>query len=293
MTPVEVEGLRATYGDFVAVDGIDLRVHQGEMFALLGTNGAGKTTTLETLEGHRRAQEGQVRVMGLDPFAHRRRLAGTVATMLQDSGFAGELTAAETLRMWQRLHPGRQGPADPLAEVDLDHRRDVRVQQLSGGERRRLDLALAISTDPDLLFLDEPTTGLDPESRERTWRVLRDLLERGRSILLTTHYLEEAEALADRIAIMHRGRIAVSGTLAEVVGAHASRIRCELPAVPDKLPLFEGEAALDGRRLTIRTRCLQADLHRLLTWADAEGQTLKQLSATEASLAEIFKDVNS
>lgn len=289
--PVDVQGLRATYGAFTAVNGIDLQVRRGELHALLGTNGAGKTTTLETLGGHRRPQQGQVRVLGLDPHRDRRRLAGDVSAMLQDSGFAGDLTVAESLRMWQRLHAGRVGPKDALGLVDLRHRRDVRVQQLSGGERRRLDLALAISTGPALLFLDEPTTGLDPASRERTWQVMRGLLAEGRSILLTTHYLEEAEALADRVSVMDRGRIAVTGTLAEVIAAHASRIRCLVPDVAVSLPVLNGDAYLDGRDLTVRTRHLQADLHRLLSWAETNRITLDRLTASEASLAEVFASV--
>ncbi|GAA0943184.1 ABC transporter ATP-binding protein [Nonomuraea longicatena] len=289
--PVEVNGLTSVYGDFTAVAGIDLQVRQGEIFALLGTNGAGKTTTMETLEGHRRPQGGEVRVLGLDPFRNRRRLTGRVSAVLQESGFAGDLTASETLRLWQRLHPGRSGPPDPLALVDLGHRADVRVKQLSGGERRRLDLALAVSTDPELLFLDEPTTGLDPASRERTWRILRDLRAEGRTILLTTHYLEEAEALSDRVSIMDRGTIAISGTLAEVVASHAARIRCALPPGAGPLPPFEGESVLDGGLLTVWTRRLQQDLHRLLAWAEREGHELGRLSAADASLAEVFASV--
>src|SRR5690606_38077983 len=203
-----VRGLVCRYGRFTAVAGVDLEVRRGELVALLGTNGAGKTTTVETLEGHRRPDAGEVEVLGRDPYRHRRQLAGVVGMIPQRSGHAAELTVAETVRLWQRLHPDHPGPVDPLATVELEHRAQVRVGQLSGGEQRRLDLALALATDPQLLFLDEPTTGLDPESRARTWEVLRELLRRGRSILLTTHYLEEAEALEHRVAIMDHGRIA-------------------------------------------------------------------------------------
>jgi ABC-2 type transport system ATP-binding protein len=290
---VAARGLRCRYGDYLAVDGVDLAVRRGELVALLGTNGAGKTTTVETLEGHRRPDGGQVEVLGRDPFRHRRVLAGRVGVMLQRSGFAGELTAAETLRMWQQLHPEHPGPADPLGQVGLDHRRSVRVGQLSGGEQRRLDLALALATDPAVLFLDEPTTGLDPESRMRTWEVLRDLLRRGRSILLTTHYLEEAEALAHRLAIMDHGRIVVAGTVGEVVAAHPARIGCLLPAGLTRaaLPPLAGTVTLAGDELTIRTERLQADLHQLLSWADARGVDLARLAASDASLADVFSAV--
>jgi ABC-2 type transport system ATP-binding protein len=296
---VAARGLRCRYGDHLAVDGVDLSVRRGELVALLGTNGAGKTTTVETLEGHRRPDGGGVEVLGVDPFRHRRALAGRVGVMLQKSGFIGELTAAETLRMWQQLHPEHPGPADPLGVVGLDHRRRVRVGQLSGGEQRRLDLALALATDPPVLFLDEPTTGLDPESRMRTWEVLRDLLRRGRSILLTTHYLEEAEALAHRLAIMDHGRIVVAGTVSEVVAAHPARIGGVLPAglTGADLPSLSGTATLSaatgpaGPELTVRTDRLQADLYELLAWARARRVTLSRLSASDASLADVFASV--
>ena len=291
---VRVRGLRFGYGAFLAVDGVDLDLGEGELLALLGTNGAGKTTTLEVIEGHRRADAGEVRVLGLDPYANRRRLAGDVSAMLQESGFAGDLTVAETLGLWRSLHPGRnQAGSSALAAVELEHRRDVRVQQLSGGERRRLDLALAISTDPRLLLLDEPTTGMDPAARERTWELLRGLLSRGRSLLLTTHYLEEAETLADQVAIMHEGRIAIHGTVQQIVATRPATISCQLPAgvTGGELPGLAGTIRLSGPDLEIRTAGLQADLHRLLSWARDRDIELQRLRATEASLAEVFADV--
>ncbi|GAA4895975.1 ABC-2 type transport system ATP-binding protein [Stackebrandtia albiflava] len=289
---IEATGLRCCYGDHVAVDGVDLAIAPGELFALLGTNGAGKTTTVETLEGHRTPDEGRVRVLGRDPARHRRALAGEVAQVLQESGFAGDLTVAETLRLWLRLHPRRQSYSDPLTEVDLRHRSDVRVARLSGGERRRLDLALALATGPRILFLDEPTTGMDPASRERTWRLLRRLADDGCTILLTTHYLEEAEELADRLAVMHRGRIAVTGTVAEVAATRRARIHCVPSSGAGRdLPPLAGDTTWDGPALTVRTRHLQADLHRLLDWADRTHVTLNRLNAAEASLREVFAAV--
>lgn len=213
--------------------------------------------------------------------------------VLQESGFAANLTAAETLRLWRRLHPGRGGSTNPLAEVDLTHRADVRIGQLSGGEKRRLDLALAIATAPEVLFLDEPTTGMDPTSRERTWWLLQRLVDDGCAILLTTHYLEEAEELADHLAIMHAGRIAVRGTVAEVAATRAAKIQCALPSETDEqlLPEFHGEPAIANGLLTVRTDRLQADLHRLLNWAADHRLDLNQLTATEASLREVFAAV--
>ena len=286
-------GLTCRYGDYLAVDGVDVSVKHGELFALLGTNGAGKTTTVETLEGHRKAEAGRIEVLGRDPHRRRRELAGDVAMVLQESGFAGNLTVGETLRLWNKLNRGRIGPLNPLADVQLEHRREVRVSQLSGGERRRLDLALAISTAPKVLFLDEPTTGMDPTSRERTWWLIRELVDSGCAVLLTTHYLEEAEELADHLSIMHKGRVAVSGTVAEVAASHAARIQCVLPEPLDDfvLPKTAGELSRHDRQLTIRTTALQSDLHALLRWADDNEIGLSQLNATEASLREVFASV--
>jgi ABC-2 type transport system ATP-binding protein len=224
MNAITCAGVRFAYSRSEVVCGVDLSVGRGELFALLGTNGAGKTTTLELILGQRRPAGGTVRVLGRDPYAARRSLAAEVGVVPQDSGCAPDLTVAETVRLWLRLH--RRGRAGPLAdgllgELDLDHRAGVRVRQLSGGERRRLDLAVALCGDPGLLVLDEPTTGLDPRSRQRTWELLRERCRRGTTILLTTHYLEEAEALAGRVAIMDRGRVAFTGATTEVGGPGA------------------------------------------------------------------------
>jgi ABC-2 type transport system ATP-binding protein len=215
----ESVGLRFSYGRSQVVRGVDLDVREGELFALLGTNGAGKTTTLELLLGHRRPSGGTVRVLGRDPWRDRRSLAADVGVVLQEGGCAPELTVAETVRLWLRLHRRRhvvRTAGALLEELHLQHRAAVRVRQLSGGEGRRLDLAVALCGDPRLLVLDEPTSGLDPQSRAHTWAVLRKRLRGGITVLVTTHYLEEAEALADRVAIMHAGKVAAIGTTAEV-----------------------------------------------------------------------------
>ncbi|GAA5107947.1 hypothetical protein GCM10025762_13170 [Haloechinothrix salitolerans] len=219
---VHVRGLRYDYGSFEALRGVDIDVHSGELFVLLGTNGAGKTTTLDVLEGRCQPGGGSVRVLGMDPWRQRRDVTARVGIVLQESALPQELTPLEFLRLWNRLTDAASThiPSDDnLACVGLAHRRDVRIGRLSGGERRRLDLATALATDPELLVLDEPTSGLDPETRTDTWDLLRDFLRRGTSILLTTHYLEEAATLADRLAILHRGRVAVSGPLDEVLAA--------------------------------------------------------------------------
>lgn len=218
---VNVTDLHRRYGSrqgsFEAVRGVDFRAERGELFALLGTNGAGKTSTLEVVEGLARPNGGAVTVCGLDPFAQRRLLRPRIGIMLQEAGFSSGTTVREAASMWAGTMAAPRPITEAVGLVGLDRRLDVEVQNLSGGERRRLDLALAIMGRPQVLFLDEPTTGLDPESRSAAWDLLRHLLDQGTCIVLTTHYLEEAERLADRIAIMHAGRIARSGSLAEVV----------------------------------------------------------------------------
>ncbi len=306
---ITATGLRCFYGTFEAVRGVDLSVAHGEIFALLGTNGAGKTTTLETLEGHRAATSGAVQVLGLDPFCQRRALRPRVGIMLQESGFAGDLTVKETVALWLRLSSSEAAsPANrartittALDSLELSNRAETRVQQLSGGQRRRLDLILATVNRPELLFLDEPTTGLDPESRERTWDVVQRLHRDGTTILLTTHYLEEAEAMADRIAIMHHGRIAVTGSIPEVLAAQPARIRFQLPDGAPSIETLTTSLRLspqenittDGRGLcTINTGDLDDSLFRLLSWARTQDHRLHRLSATEASLAEVFRSVS-
>src|SRR3954468_3410768 len=198
---IEVRGLRVRYGDFEAVRGIDLEVRRGEVFALLGTNGAGKTTTLEVLEGFGSRTAGTVSVLGLDPATDRTRLRPRMGVQLQEGGFVDDLTVLETLQLWQRVVDRPDHPQRLLERFELTGRRDVAVSKLSGGEKRRLDLAMAGWGSPELVVLDEPTTGLDPEARSRAWDAIQELQDAGRTVVLTTHYLEEAEALADRIAI--------------------------------------------------------------------------------------------
>jgi ABC-2 type transport system ATP-binding protein len=212
MNPVVCRDVQLSYGSYQAVRGADLDVGPGELLALLGTNGAGKSTLLDALLGLRRPDAGTVRVLGLDPYTSRRRLAAEVGVMLQESGCAPDLTVAETIRLWLGLHrrsaAGHAGAL--LTEVSLEHRADLRVRRLSGGERRRLDLAVALCGDPRLLLLDEPTSGLDPEARSHTWAVLGQRLRNGVTVVLTTHHLDEAETFADRVAVLHDGVITVA-----------------------------------------------------------------------------------
>ncbi|MDX3315064.1 ABC transporter ATP-binding protein [Streptomyces sp. ME08-AFT2] len=295
---IEVTDLRRVYGgEFAAVRGISFHVRPGEVFALLGTNGAGKTSTVEVLEGLARPDGGRIRVLGHDPYTERTAVRPRTGVMLQEGGFPSELTVAETARMWAGCVSGARPAEEALALVGLAERADIRVKQLSGGERRRLDLALAVLGDPEVLFLDEPTTGLDAEGRRDTWDLVRALRDAGTTVLLTTHYLEEAENLADRLAILHRGRIAASGTPAEVTGAQPSRIVFELPEgyfVGDLPPLGELGVCgheVDGRVVRLRTRELQRAATGLLVWADRAGVQLRGLDVRSASLEEAFLDI--
>ncbi|MFE0724713.1 ABC transporter ATP-binding protein [Streptomyces rochei] len=292
---IEVTDLRRVYGGgFEAVRGIDFSVRRGEIFALLGTNGAGKTSTVELLEGLAAPAGGRVRVLGHDPYTERAAVRPRTGVMLQEGGFPSELTVAETARMWAGCVSGARPPAEVLALVGLEAKAGVRVKQLSGGQRRRLDLALALLGDPEVLFLDEPSTGLDAEGRRDTWELVSALRDGGTTVLLTTHYLEEAENLADRLAIMHEGRIAATGTPAEVTAAQPSRITFELPEgyfVGDLPPLDElgvGDHEVDGRLVRLRTRDLQRAATGLLVWAAQAGVELRRLDVRSASLEEAF-----
>ncbi|GAA2469572.1 ABC transporter ATP-binding protein [Streptomyces lavendulocolor] len=290
---IEAEDVRRSYaGGFEAVTGITFSVSRGEVFALLGTNGAGKTSTVELLEGLARPSGGTVRVLGHDPYTERAAVRPRIGMMLQEGGFPADLTVAETVQMWAGCTTGARPAGEALEAVGLGGRSTVRVKQLSGGEKRRLDLALALLGHPEVLFLDEPSTGLDAEGRRDTWELVRGLRDAGTTVLLTTHYLEEAEALADRLAIMHRGRIVTAGTPAEVTAARPSRIRFVLPeGVPAaRLPLSL-RAAATGRHVEIRTHTLQDALAELLLWAREQDVRLEGLDARSASLEEAFLEI--
>nr|WP_051102666.1 ABC transporter ATP-binding protein [Parafrankia elaeagni] len=224
-----------------AVQGVEFLVRRGELFALLGTNGAGKTSTLEVLEGLARPSAGTVRVLGHDPFRDRRLVRPRIGIMLQAGAFPADLTVREAALAWAGTLTSPRPVAEALELAGVQERATVRIRQLSGGERRRLDLAMAVLGRPEVLFLDEPTTGLDPESRRATWDGIGNLLAAGTTVVLTTHYLEEAEVLANHLAIMHRGRVVRTGTPAEVVASQPARVSFELDAeLPVELPELPG-----------------------------------------------------
>ena len=289
---IRVRGLRRSYGrgqdSFEAVRGVDLDVAAGSITALLGTNGAGKTSTLEVIEGLAPASAGAVQVLGLDPVADRADVRRRTGVLLQRSGFSGDLTVRETLRMWAGTLSRPRPVEEVLAQLGLEPRAHVRVGSLSGGETRRLDLACTLMGDPDLVLLDEPTTGLDPESRRAVWRLIEGLRDRGATVLLTTHYLEEAAHLADRLEIMHEGRIVRSGSPAEIAQGHPSVISFgTVVGLPDRIAGVTGTAEQRGTT-TLETHDLQTSLGDLLAWAARHDVRLEGLEARSASLESVF-----
>ncbi len=237
MTAIEVHDLTMSYGHRQVLRGVDFEVRGGEVFCLLGPNGAGKTTTVEILEGFRQRTGGTVRVLGTDPAAQPARLRERIGIVLQECGFPRQARVAELINIWRAYYPSPRPLEELLSVVELTEVRGVQVRRLSGGQRRRLDLALALAGDPDLIFLDEPTTGFDPESRRRFWSAMENLRALGKTILLTTHYLDEAERLADRVAILQDGRIQVVGSVRQVA---------RQAGVPTKIKFSAPERVLDG-----------------------------------------------
>lgn len=295
-TVIEVNDLSRTYGKgekaYTAVHESSFQVRRGEVFGLLGTNGAGKTSTLEIMEGLVAPSSGTVHINGLDPVADRTTLRPELGIMLQSGGLPSQLSVQETMTMWRGTCSSPRPINEVLIDVDLTHRADVKVGSLSGGEQRRLDLACALLGDPSVLFLDEPTTGLDPESRRHTWELLRNLKKRGVTMVLTTHYLEEAEFLADRLAIMDKGRIVVEGTLQELIARVTSKISFTLDFQPHELPHLVGaEVVYDNTQVTISTDQLQAHTLELLRWAAAKGVHLADFAARPATLESVFMDI--
>src|SRR5947207_6289352 len=219
MSAVEVENLHKRYGEHEAVRGISFEIREGEVFGLLGPNGAGKTTTIEILEGYRRRDEGTVSVLGADPAHPPRAWRGRIGVVLQSSAMYETLTVRESLALFAGYYPRPRDVDDVVRLVGLQEKADARARSLSGGQRRRLDFGLALVGDPDLIFLDEPTTGFDPAARRAAWETIRSLRALGKTILLTTHYLDEAEQLSDRVAVLREGRIVATGTPADLTGA--------------------------------------------------------------------------
>jgi ABC-2 type transport system ATP-binding protein len=273
-----VRDLRRSYGDVEAVRGIDFEVARGEVFGLLGPNGAGKTTTVEILEGYRARTSGIVSVLGLDPGQRPPELRSRIGIVLQSCGMYRHVTVGEAVAHWARLYPHPRDVEDTIALAGLGEKRDARVRMLSGGQARRLDFALALVGDPELVFLDEPTTGFDPAARRAAWDVVRQLAELGKTVLLTTHYLDEAQALADRVAIIKDGRILAVGAPGELGVGTASRYRVA----------WRDEAGELQERETDEPTAL---LHQLTSAALARGEPLVDLSVTRPTLEDVYLEL--
>jgi ABC-2 type transport system ATP-binding protein len=273
---IEVCGLRMSYGTRQVLRGVDFEVSHGEVFCLLGPNGAGKTATVEILEGFRQRTGGSVRVLGLDPAGQQARLRERIGIVLQECGFPRQARTGELIDIWRAYYPAPRPLAELLAVVELTADRNTPVRRLSGGQRRRLDFALALAGDPDLVFLDEPTTGFDPESRRRCWAAIENLRLLGKTIVLTTHYLDEAERLADRVAILQDGHVQTVGSVRQVARQAGvpttitftapAALRAGAVAPPGCLDI-----AITGEVARCRVPSAAAALRELLTWATANG----------------------
>ena len=275
---IEVRGLRKRYGEHEAVGGIDFTVGRGEVFGLLGPNGAGKTTTVEILEGYRERSEGEVSVLGHDPARRELALRRRVGIVLQSSGMYRHITVREALDHWAHLYPAPRDVDEVIDVAGLRESEDVRTRRLSGGQLRRLDLALALVGDPELIFLDEPTTGFDPAARRAAWDTVRSLQGLGKTVLLTTHYLDEAQALADRVAIIKGGRILAEGAPGELGAGDSSRYRVA----------WRNGRGLIEQRVTDDPTTL---LHELTEAALARGERLRDLSVSRPSLEDVYLEL--
>jgi ABC-2 type transport system ATP-binding protein len=291
---ISCRGLHKRYGEVRAVDGLDLEVQPGECFGLLGPNGAGKTTTIEILEGLTQPDAGEVTVLGRRWGSHERELRERLGISLQESRLTEKLTVFETLELFRSFYERGRDPEQLLADLSLEEKRDARVGKLSGGQRQRLAVACALAGDPELLFLDEPTTGLDPQSRLQLWERIAVLKAAGRTVLLTTHYMEEAERLCDRVAIVDHGRIIAQGAPGELVaGLHAPHIiefSTEPPVAEALLAAIPGigeRRQRDGRWLLAAASLAQA-VPALLSVLDRAGAKLVSLSTHRSTLEDVF-----
>ncbi|MGB9113406.1 MAG: ABC transporter ATP-binding protein [Acidimicrobiales bacterium] len=286
---VSVRGLEKSYDGTPAVRGVDLDIYRGEIFALLGPNGAGKTTTVEILEGYRNRDAGEVSVLGFDPGRHANEIRPRIGIVLQSTGVDRYLTVEETVAMYAGFYPHPRPVDEAISLVGLEEKRRSRVLKLSGGQQRRLDVAIALVGDPDLLFLDEPTTGFDPSARREAWEIVKHLAQLGKTVLLTTHYMDEAQFLADRVAVIAAGKIVATGT-PETIGGRDSSIEtvrfrladgAELPASFDARPVGDGLLEIEPGDLT-------KAIHELSGWALDRGVKLEALDIVRPSLEDVY-----
>jgi ABC-2 type transport system ATP-binding protein len=290
---IEVRGLRKLYGSVEAVAGIDVTVEVGEVFALLGPNGAGKTTTVEILEGYRERSAGDVSVLGYDPANGERAFRSRIGIVLQSTGIDPYLTVRETVALYAAYYPKPRDVDEVIQVVGLTEKRDVRVLKLSGGQQRRLDVAIALAGDPELLFLDEPTTGFDPGARRNAWEIVRNLTALRKTVFLTTHYMDEAQNLASRVAVIARGRIVAEGPPSTLGGraAAATVIRFGVPSHADDLPDVARDARQVAGRFELATTEPTHALHDLSAWAVSRGIELEGLEVLRPSLEDIYLEL--
>ena len=290
---ISVRDLHKSYGTDEAVRGVDLDIAVGEIFGFLGPNGAGKSTTIEILEGYRKRTRGEAWVLGADPGRPTRAWRERIGLVLQDSQLEPTLTVRETVAMFSDFYPKPRPVDDTIELVGLKEKRDARIGTLSGGQRRRADVAVAIVGDPELIFLDEPTTGFDPGARREAWNMIEGLQSLGKTIFLTTHYMDEAQHLADRVAILAAGRIVARGRPEELGGAteQAAVIRFRLPdgvTVEHLRSAAQAPVEIAGSEASIQSEDPQAVLYRLLSWAEREGCKLEALEVSRPSLEDVF-----
>jgi ABC-2 type transport system ATP-binding protein len=286
---IVVRGLRKNYGSLEAVRGVDLEIERGEIFALLGPNGAGKTTTVEILEGYRSRTSGEVSVLGYDPASNSPDLKRRIGIVLQATGVQPYLTVEETIELFRGYYPDPLPIDDVIEAVGLSEKRKALVRRMSGGEQRRLDVAIGLAGNPELLFLDEPTTGFDPSARRNAWGMVKNLQSLGKTVLLTTHYMDEAQFLADRVAIMVKGETVAQGTPGSLTGLDAvTRISFRVPPGLELPETVRAKARVEAGTASLETPEPTRTLHALTSWAVQQGIELDQLVVSRTSLEDIY-----
>ena len=292
MSAITVSNLKKNYGDVEAVRGIDFVVESGEVFALLGPNGAGKSTTVEILEGHRTKSSGEVSVLGFDPGVSPREFREAIGIVLQETAVEDELSVSEAIDLYGSLYPRRRPTGELVELVGLQEKADARIKTLSGGQRRRLELALGIVGDPELIFLDEPTTGFDPTARRQAWTIIEDLASLGKTILLTTHYMDEAQHLANRVAVIANGTIVAEGAPETLGGRETSATRITFRVGDASLEgIPSSSVTREGSHVVVKSQSPTADVHAITGWALDRNIELTDLTVARPSLEDVYIDL--